>query len=93
MNFADGQLLFETLAAKRGVSSIREGAVAMVSRENACLRLRPTVDGICLEISHGPPDGAILGWLDLYSDPENLTSPSFEDCVAYGLDLLGVYER
>ena len=86
MNFSDANLLFVSLATKRGFAVIRERLVIMIRKRDVCLQLRPTDSGVTLEISHGPIDGP-LGWLDLYSDPNGPDSPSLENCIEYGLDL------
>jgi len=73
------------------------GRDATAHKDNAALRLVWALadQTLTLYISHGPPSGAIAGWLDLYravlrdgtlhSDQTDFT---FESAISYGLDLM-----
>ena len=56
--------------------------------QEAALRLRPVQSGVALEITHGPADGSVAWWLDLYTDPPQLDFPSLHECIVYGLELM-----
>src|SRR5262245_30594441 len=87
MDFAAASLCFQALAAARGWVVTSEGQAVTVRSGDACLRLRTSGSGVLLEITHGPVDGAPVGWLDLYSGPPP-DAPELAECIEYGLDLM-----
>ena len=71
--------------------------ISSLSRGDAGLRLvwDRQAHTVTLEISHGPPDGPTVGWLDLYRVSEtgahlsvNTESVSLSSAITYGLELL-----
>ena len=73
--------------------------IARVIRDRAELRLSwsPSLRRLALEISHGPPDGAAVGRLELFDARTSndaflelsASGDDFESSVSYGLELMG----
>jgi len=80
------------------VEQFRERRTMTAHRNGAALRLVWTVQTqvLTVEVSHGPPNGPIAGWIDLYRAQlgdagllPDQTDFNLESATTYGLDLLG----
>jgi len=85
MDFSEARTLFQSLAHSRGIEVLCGDQSAEL--ESGFVRLRKTHRGVILEITNGPPDGAAIGWLELYSDDSEIREPALAECIDYALDL------
>jgi len=97
-------LLFRRRTLKRGLTDLTEeqgtvGRRALVATSGGA-GLRLTWDGtvgiLVLEISHGPSDGSVAGWMNLFRfsrrhcdlTVDDLGGSTLDSAIDYGLDLM-----